>query len=89
MVLELLEDSVVVMDAVVASSRDEGVHGRSLPDTHQRKNTRIQYISRIKMDSLDRNNWTTVVLQHQEAMAPSQVLQVLQVVLVFLPVICE
>lgn len=33
MVLELLEDSVVVMDAVVASSRDEGVHGRSLPDT--------------------------------------------------------
>lgn len=43
------------------------------------------------MDSLDRKNllWTTVVLQHQEALASSQVLEVLQVVLVFLPVICE
>lgn len=33
-VLELLEDNVVVIDAVVASSKEEGVHGRSLPDMH-------------------------------------------------------
>lgn len=44
MVLELLEDSVVVIDAVVASSKEEGVHGRSLPDTHYPKNIRITFI---------------------------------------------
>lgn len=47
MVLELLEDNVVVIDAVVASSKEEGVHGRSLPDTHEPQNIRIQYIQRI------------------------------------------
>lgn len=41
-VLELLEDNVVVIDAVVASSKEEGVHGGSLPDTQQPKNIRIK-----------------------------------------------
>lgn len=41
------------------------------------------------MDSLDRNNLvgTTIVLQHQEAMAPLQALQVFKAVLLL--VICE
>lgn len=38
---ELLEDSVVAMDAVVASSKEGGVHGGSLP---RKKNDRKLYV---------------------------------------------
>lgn len=34
-VRELLDDSVVAMEAVVASSKEGGVHGRSRPDEHE------------------------------------------------------
>lgn len=32
---ELLDDSVVAMEAVVASSKEGGVHGRSRPDEYE------------------------------------------------------
>lgn len=84
-VLELLEDSVVVMDAVVASSREEGVHGGSLPDMYQPVSG-LNIFEGFEW-TLDRKClWTTVVLQHQESVDPPQVLQV---VLVFLPVVRE
>lgn len=33
--MELLDDRVVAMEAVVASSNEGGVHGGSLPEKHQ------------------------------------------------------
>lgn len=47
-VLELLEDSVVVIDAVVASSKEEGVQGGSLPDTRQPPIIRINIFKGLK-----------------------------------------